>query len=87
MCWSIRTVAEPNAPEQPERILAEFDEPDAEAERLFISLGRAVTATAAMEQALQIYAVAELVELYEPTDPRFLGEMTRFLKLTGGQVS
>ena len=26
-------------------------------------------------------------ELYEPTDPRFLGETTRFLKLTGGQVS
>jgi hypothetical protein len=39
-----------------------------------------------MEQALQVYAVAELVELHELTDPQFSAEMTRFLKLTGGQV-
>lgn len=77
---------EPNAPEQPQRVAADFDQPDPEAERLFTSLGRAVTAAAAMEQALQTYAVAELAELHEPTDPRFFAEMTKLLKLTGGQV-
>lgn len=69
-----------------ERIIADFDDPDPEIERLFVSLGRAVTATAAMEQALQIFAIAELTDLYKLDDPLLQVEMARFLKLTGGQV-
>ena len=69
------------------RTVADFDEPeDPEIQRLLISLGRAVTATAALEQALQMYALAEVTEIYPLTDPQFAEEMTRLLRLTGGQV-
>lgn len=96
LCWSKPARAEGtyhracmSAASEPERqrIIATFDEPeDPEIQRLLVSIGRAVTATAALEQALQVYAVAELGAVYPPPDPRFGAESDRLARLSGDRL-